>query len=73
MEEPLCSACRKPLPSTSYGYRYCPVCRLLYGVEERTDLAPKKGFQLGRDRFGERLRDGFELMDDSDPEEKQKG
>ena len=52
MDERLCSQCGKPLPDTPYEYPYCPVCRSLYGIEERSDLAGNKGFPLkGRDRF----------------------
>ena len=68
MDERLCSQCGKPLPDTPYEYPYCPVCRSLYGIEERSDLAGNKGFPLkGRDRFTERLRDGFGMIDDDDP------
>jgi hypothetical protein len=65
MEERLCAECNKPLPDAPYKYKYCPVCRSLYAIEQRSDgqgLPPK-----GRDRFTERLRDGFELIDDDDP------
>ena len=76
MEERLCSQCGKPLPSPAYRYGYCPVCRSLMGIDERSDLAEKhrigknvvvKGFPpKGRDRLAERLRDGFEMIDDDD-------
>ena len=65
MEERLCSQCGKALPDAPYKCQYCPVCRTLYGIEERSDLAGDKSFPLkGRDRFSERLRDGFEMIDD---------
>ena len=68
MDERLCSQCGKPLPAMPYSYEYCPVCRSLYGIEERSDLAGHKGFPpKGRDRISERLRDGFEMTNDDDP------
>jgi hypothetical protein len=47
-----------------YKYSYCPVCRAFYGIEERdgSKAFPRKG----RDRLTERLRDGFEMIDDDD-------
>jgi len=73
-EERLCPGCNKPLPNPPYGHKYCPVCRSLYGIEERFDLSGKdKGFPLnGRDRIAERLRTGFEMMDEDDPDDRRK-
>jgi len=66
MEERLCAECAKPLPDPPYRYRYCPVCRSLYGIEER-DF--DQGFpRKGRDHLTERLRDGFKMMRDDDSE-----
>lgn len=65
MEERLCAECNKPLPEPPYRYKYCPVCRSLYGVEQKSydqGFPPPKG----RDLFTERLRDGFEMMNDDD-------
>ena len=70
MDERPCSQCGRPLPDTPYNYKWCPVCRSFYGIEERSDLAGNKGFPLkGRDDFTERLRNGFEMTDDDDPED----
>jgi hypothetical protein len=66
MGERLCGECKRPLPGPAYPFRYCPVCRSLYRIEERSDLACKDPFSQGPDPLAKRLRDGFELMDDSD-------
>jgi hypothetical protein len=66
MEERLCLECKKPLLDTRY--KYCPVCRSLYGIEQRSDLARNKSVPpKGRDRFSERLRAEFEMIRDDDP------
>lgn len=67
MEEQVCAECGKPLPDPPYEYKYCPVCRTLYGIAKRTDPAEDHPFPpKGRDRISERLREGFEIMDDED-------
>ena len=68
VEERLCSGCGKPLPDMPYRYKFCPVCRSLYGIQERSSLARKNRFSTkGRDRVAERLRDAFEMIRDDDP------
>jgi hypothetical protein len=64
--EQLCSERKRPLPELPYESTYCPVCLHSYAVEKRLE---DKGYpQKVRDRFAERLRDGFELLHDTDSE-----
>jgi hypothetical protein len=47
---------------------YRKICRALYPIEKRSDLSTDWSFPpKGRDRMTERLRDGFQMMDDDDP------
>ena len=50
-----------------WRYMHCSACRALYPTEKRSDLSTNPNFPpKGRDRVTERLRDGFEMIDDDD-------
>ncbi len=62
-----CLDCGQPFEPDSKSYKYCKSCREAYGREmqrESESFPPPKG----RDRVTERLRDGFQMLDDDDPE-----
>ena len=54
-----CKECGKEFEQQSHE-RFCPSCRVEYGQEQR--VSPGSRYRLGRDRYTERLKDGFELL-----------
>ena len=70
MAERICKDCGKPFlqtPGDNRSSYYCPACRLAFKFDEQSDLSGRNYLtQKGRDRFSERLRDGFDMLDDDD-------